>query len=174
MKSISKFFTDAFDRYKYIMLAVISGLVIVPDQITKAVILAHVSFQTRNIVVIPGLFNITHVRNPGGAFGVFAERGTPFRNAVFLILTSVAVFLILFFYKKTPKSQPLLLTGFALIFGGAVGNLIDRFRFGWVIDFVDLHIRGWHWPAFNIADFAITAGILIFVYYLLFKSDDMF
>ena len=69
--------------------------------------------------------------------------------------------LILYFYKKTPSSQPFLATGFALIFGGAIGNLIDRVRFGNVVDFLDFYLGNYHWPAFNVADSAITCGMKV-------------
>jgi signal peptidase II len=73
-------------------------------------------------------------------------------------------------YKKTPHSHKLLAFGFALIFGGAVGNLIDRVRFGSVVDFLDVYLGRFHWPAFNIADSAITVGIMIFLFHLLRKE----
>ena len=92
------------------------------------------------------------------------------RTVVFLFISSLAVGLILYFYIKTPPSQALLATGFALIFGGAIGNLIDRVRFGNVVDFLDIYLGNLHWPAFNIADSAITVGIFIFIFHLLFKK----
>jgi signal peptidase II len=73
-------------------------------------------------------------------------------------------------YKKTPATHPLLASGFALIFGGAIGNLIDRVRFGKVIDFLDFFIGNLHWPAFNIADSAISVGITIFAVHLVLKK----
>jgi signal peptidase II len=82
----------------------------------------------------------------------------------------MAVGLIFYFYHKTPPGQTLLSTGFALIFGGAIGNLIDRVRFGMVVDFLDFYIGRHHWPAFNIADSAITVGIFIFIYHLVVKK----
>ncbi|MGD8293829.1 MAG: signal peptidase II, partial [Desulfobacterales bacterium] len=88
----------------------------------------------------------------------------------FLFISSLAVGLIFYFYKKTPSSQPILATGFALIFGGAIGNLIDRIRFGNVVDFLDFYIGNHHWPAFNVADSAITIGISIFIFHLLLKK----
>ena len=78
--------------------------------------------------------------------------------------------MVFYFYKSTPVTHRFLSAAFALIFGGAVGNLIDRFRFGSVVDFLDFYIGNYHWPAFNIADSAITGGIFIFIYHLLFKK----
>jgi len=92
------------------------------------------------------------------------------RTIVFLLASSVAVGLILYFYIKTPPLYSFLAVGFALILGGAIGNLIDRVRMGVVVDFLDVYIGKYHWPAFNIADSAITVGIFIFGFHLLFKK----
>ena len=92
---------------------------------------------------------------------------------VLLLVGSSFVGLIFYFYIKTPQSQAWLAAGFALIFGGAIGNLIDRVRFGVVIDFLDFYLHKYHWPAFNIADSAISAGIIIFLYYLVFKKASL-
>ena len=154
---------------KYIRLAIVAGLVVLADQISKTLILKYLSLH-QSIPVVAGVFDITHIRNPGGAFGLMANMSVFVRSIVFLFISSVAVGLILYFYHKTPRSHTFLSTGFALIFGGAVGNLIDRVRFGSVVDFLDFYIGDYHWPAFNIADSAITVGIFIFIYHLLFKK----
>ncbi len=156
-------------KRKYIKLAVIAGLVIVTDQITKAVILDTMSLY-QSFTVISGFFDITHIHNTGGAFGIFAEQNSILRNLLFLFVSSVAVGFVLYFYHKTPKTHPLLATAFALIFGGAVGNLIDRVRIGKVVDFLDFYIGNWHWPAFNVADSAITVGVVIFVFHILLNK----
>ena len=154
---------------KYTKLTIVAGLVVLLDQISKALILRHLP-RHHSIPIIAGLFDITHIRNPGGAFGLMASMSPTVRTVVFLFISSLAVGLILYFYTKTPRSQPLLATGFALIFGGAIGNLIDRVRMGIVIDFLDVYVGKYHWPAFNIADSAITVGIFIFGFHLLFKK----
>jgi len=156
-------------KNKYIMLAVVAGLVVLADQITKVLILKYLPYH-HSVTVIAGFFDITHIHNPGGAFGLMANMGETARTFVFLLASSLAVGLIFYFYKKTPPSFTFLALGFALIFGGAVGNLIDRVRLGIVIDFLDIYIGKYHWPAFNIADSAITVGICIFGYHLLFKK----
>ncbi len=96
---------------------------------------------------------------------MFAGQNPAVRKFFFLFLSSVIAFIILWFYHKTAKKNLILSSGFAAIFGGAVGNLIDRFRFGRVVDFLDFHIGHYHWPAFNIADSAICIGMAIFLYY---------
>ena len=150
-------------------LVVISAVIVMVDQLTKALILKYLPLH-HTIPVITGVFNITHVQNPGGAFGLMAGLSPAMRTVIFLFISSLAVGLILYFYLKTPRTHALLAAGFALIFGGAVGNLIDRIRFGVVIDFLDFYILKYHWPAFNIADSAISVGIAIFVFHLFFKK----
>jgi signal peptidase II len=92
------------------------------------------------------------------------------RAAVFIVFSLIAAGLILWFYLQTPLAQRLLAFGLALIFGGALGNLIDRVRFGVVIDFLDLYIGDLHWPAFNVADSAITVGVVIFAAHMVFTK----
>ncbi len=156
-------------KNKYIKLVFLAGVVVLLDQISKALILRHLPLNS-NIPIIAGLFDITHIHNPGGAFGLMAGMGAVLRTVIFLFVSSLAVGLIFYFYQKTPPTHTLLATGFALILGGAVGNLIDRIRFGIVVDFLDLYLGDYHWPAFNIADSAITMGICIFIYHLVFKK----
>jgi signal peptidase II len=154
---------------KYTKLFVISGLVVLLDQVTKLLILKNLPLF-HSTTVIPGFFNITHILNPGGAFGFLAHQNSHFRNLLFLLASSIAIGCIYFFYKNVSNTQPLLASGLALIFGGAVGNLMDRIRFGKVVDFLDFYVGSHHWPAFNVADSAITVGITVFLFHLLFKK----
>jgi len=156
-------------KNKYTKLIVVAGLVVLADQITKALILKFLPYH-QSIPVIAGFFDLTHIHNPGGAFGLMANMSETVRTIVFLFASSVAVGLIFYFYKRTPPSYGFLAFGFALIFGGAIGNLIDRVRMGIVVDFLDVYIGKYHWPAFNIADSAITVGIFIFGFHLLLKK----
>jgi signal peptidase II len=142
-------------------------LVLVLDQVSKALILTMVPVMD-SIPVIPGFFNIVHVRNPGGAFGFMANQGPVVRSALFLLLSGVASAVIVWMYFRTPPSHRLLRTALSLIFGGAVGNIVDRIRFGEVVDFLDLYVGRYHWPAFNVADSAITIGMTILIYSVLF------
>jgi len=157
------------DKTKYIKLARIAGIIIILDLISKAIILSKMPLY-HSIPIIPGFFSITHIQNPGGAFGLLASQSSSVRYIFFIVVSSLAICLIFFFYKNTPKTHPLLATSFAMIFGGAIGNLIDRFRFGKVVDFLDFYISNYHWPAFNVADSAITIGIGIFIYHILFNK----
>lgn len=160
---------SGFMHNKYLKLATIAGLVIIFDQITKTVIQNTVLLY-HSITVIPGFFSITHIHNPGGAFGFMANKSSGLRNLLFLLISSLAICLIFYFYKKTPQKYSLLSACFALILGGAFGNLIDRIRFGKVVDFLDFYIGSYHWPAFNVADSAITVGIGIYVILVIFKK----
>jgi signal peptidase II len=140
----------------------IAGLVVLLDQVSKLMIRVELGIY-QSIAVIPGFFNLTHVRNPGGAFGFMAAGSQGIRNLLFVGVSAIAMGLIVYFYRQTPKSYPYLSAALAMIFGGAVGNLIDRLRFGEVVDFLDVHLGAYHWPAFNVADSAITVGIVIFI-----------
>lgn len=140
----------------------IAGLVVVLDQVTKYLVMTHIPLY-HSIPVIPGFFNLTHIYNPGGAFGFMATGSTGMRNLLFIGVSTLAIGLIVYFYRNTPRSHRYLASALAMIFGGAVGNLIDRLRFGAVIDFLDVYVGAHHWPAFNVADSAITIGITIFI-----------
>ena len=154
------------DAGKYLRFAVIAALVIVLDQLSKLVVLNTIPLYD-SVPVVPGFFHLTHIQNPGGAFGFLARQGALVRNIVFLFASAVALCLIFIFYRNTPRTYRWLGAGFALIFGGAVGNLIDRVRLGRVVDFLDVFIAEYHWPAFNVADSAVTIGIGIFIFHIL-------
>ena len=156
---------------KHGLFAAMAALVLGLDQATKWAIVAHVPLFER-ITVVPGLFNIVHYRNPGGAFGLFADQSGLFLAGFFICVTIGALGLILYLYAKTPPHQPVLAAGLALVFAGALGNLADRLQHGQVVDFLDVHAGSWHWPAFNLADSAITIGMLIFAWHVFFKKLD--
>lgn len=154
---------------KYFRFAGVVGLVVLMDQITKAMVLKLMPLF-KSIVVIPGFFNLTHVHNPGGAFGFLAQNGSPWRHWMFLAAAMVALSMILYFYHRTPKTHSYLRLGLSLIFGGAIGNLVDRLRFGEVVDFLDFYVAHLHWPTFNVADSAVTVGVGIFILHIVFKK----
>jgi len=154
---------------KYRKLLIVAGIVVLLDQITKWMVLESLPlFDSKTI--IPGFFSLTHIHNPGGAFGFLSGHSSFLRRGVFLFASSCAIGLIFYLYKKTPDSQSGLLTGFALVLAGAVGNLIDRVRMGKVVDFLDFYIGEVHWPAFNVADSAVSIGMIIFAIHVLFKQ----
>lgn len=156
---------------KYIRFGAVASLVVLLDQISKAMVLKYMPLY-KSIEVIPGFFNLTHVHNPGGAFSFMAQNGSPWRHWIFLGAGLVALVLILYFYHQTPKTHPYLATALSLVFGGAVGNLTDRVRLGEVVDFLDFYLAPfvWHYPTFNVADSAVTVGIGIFIAHIVFKK----
>lgn len=154
---------------KYAKFAAVAVLVVLLDQVTKMMVLRMMPLFD-SIVVIPGFFNLTHVHNPGGAFGFLAQNGATWRHWLFLGAAFFALGIILYLYHRTPKTLPWLAGSLAMIFGGAVGNLIDRIRFGEVVDFLDVYIAGYHWPTFNVADSAVSVGIGIFILHILLKK----
>lgn len=154
---------------KYAKFAAVVVLVVLLDQISKAMVLRMMPLFER-IAVIPGFFNLTHVHNPGGAFGFLAQNGEAWRHWLFLGAAFFALGIILYFYHRTPKTLPWLAGSLAMIFGGAVGNLIDRIRFGEVVDFLDVYIASYHWPTFNVADSAVSVGIGIFILHIILKK----
>jgi len=142
--------------HRYRTLLWVSTIVIILDQLTKGLIINTLTLH-QSIEVIPGLLNITYIRNPGIAFGLFREGGV-FGLALLLVLSLVALIVVVYLYRGTGNK----VTAFtlSLVAGGAIGNLIDRIRFGEVVDFLDFYIDPYHWPAFNIADSAITIGVV--------------
>ncbi len=130
---------------------------IVLDQITKAVIIDRLAIGA-SIAVIDGFFDIVHFRNPGAAFSIFASGGS--MRTVFLIGTSIAALAVIFMLIRQSK-ETFAIFSLSLIAGGAIGNLIDRLRFGEVVDFLYFHIGRLYWPAFNVADSAITVGVFL-------------
>lgn len=145
------------------------GTVVILDQLSKAVVRFYLPLY-QSVPVISGFFSLTHIENPGGAFGFLAGYQSSLQRLFFLIGTLAAVGVLIYLYKKIPATYSLLAAGLALIMGGAVGNLLDRIRFGKVTDFLDIFIGHLHWPAFNIADSAVTVGGVIFIYHLIFRK----
>ncbi len=163
-----------FDQKSFIRFCLISGFVTTLDQTTKYIIKTSVA-RYDSIPVISSFFNIVFVENPGGAFGLFADQPILIRKFVFLFLSSIIAVFIVLFYKRICKDYYFLSCGIAMIFGGALGNLIDRFRFnGRVVDFLDFYIKNYHWPAFNVADSAINIGMAILLYHILFNKISDF
>ena len=149
----------------------LAGLVVLLDQASKAWVLESFRlYESRP--VLEGWFHLTYVRNPGAAFGLFAGSSAAFRVPFFLGVTGIALGVIAVIAWRLPKGRPLLFAALALVFGGAVGNLIDRVRWGEVVDFFDVFWRTHHWPAFNIADSAISVGMTLLIAAELFGKRD--
>lgn len=140
--------------------ALVAGATTAADLATKALVEATLNpFEARPVV--DGLFNLVHARNPGAAFGILA--GSPgLRVPLFIGITLLALAGIVWLYVKTERRLEGL--GLALVFGGALGNLVDRVRYGEVVDFLDVYWGTYHWPAFNVADSAIVVGAALLLY----------
>jgi signal peptidase II len=130
------------------------------DQWSKWMIEAHLP-QYASETLIPGLLNFTHVRNTGVAFGLFASHGDTLRTLALSGLGVLALGIVLAYFWQTPATNRLLLTALALVLGGAVGNLMDRVASGGVTDFIDFYFGSYHWHTFNVADSAITVGLIL-------------
>ncbi|MCB0415668.1 MAG: signal peptidase II [Bdellovibrionales bacterium] len=145
---------------KYLILIAIAGLIIALDQLTKLYI--HTNFSlSQSLTVIENYFNITYVRNRGAAFGFLSGSDPAFRKIFFLSMPPIALIVILYFLHGVKQNDTLQIFALSSVFGGAIGNYIDRIRYGYVIDFLDFHYHGHAWPAFNVADCAIVCGVTV-------------
>jgi signal peptidase II len=143
---------------KYLAWLLLAVLVVVLDYWTK-----HLA--TENLILyrplpVTSWFNLTLAHNEGAAFSLLADAGGWQRWFFTLVALGISVVLLIWLWRLPNRSR-LLPSALMLVLGGAIGNLIDRLRFGYVVDFVDLHYQGWHWPAFNVADSAIVLGVLL-------------
>lgn len=138
----------------------IAAVVFVSDQLTK---FAAADYLTRHgDVQLTSFLNFSLVYNAGAAFG-FLSSASGWQNIFFIVVASVACVAILWMSWRLKADDPVLGAGLMLVLGGAAGNLTDRLLHGYVIDFVDVHYHAWHWPAFNVADSAITVGAVLLV-----------
>ena len=141
---------------------IIAVTVTLLDQITKLVV--QQMLQLGQIIpVISSFFNFTYVLNPGAAFGFLANAPAAVRSPFFTAISILAALFIVYYRFRHPRMGLLPSLGLAFILGGAVGNLLDRLRLGMVVDFLDFYYGGYHWPAFNLADSAITVGVALMI-----------
>ena len=143
---------------RYRILAIISVVILALDQATKLYVDANFRLH-ESMPVIRGFFNLTYVRNKGAAFGILADNAV--RIPFFITVSIVAMLGILWYLNRIRNDQKLTVFSLSLVFAGAFGNLIDRVRLGEVIDFLDVFWQRYHWPAFNVADSAITVGVTL-------------
>jgi signal peptidase II len=147
-------------RGKWIVLATISLIMVAGDQMGKH--WAHSTLRTNHggqIVIKDKLFALRYVRNPGAAWGFLADSNPSFRRPFFLAISVIAIAFILYVFLRLGRDQQLVIYGLSGVMGGAIGNFIDRLRFDYVIDFIDMYIGGYKWPTYNIADVAISVGV---------------
>lgn len=157
---------------KHLYLTALSFIIILLDQLTKIWVLNNFTYGEIQ-EIIPGLFNLTLVMNPGAAFGIFASLPDTTRRIVLGAVTFIAVILVITLLRKDAKDDIYAETSLYMILGGAFGNLIDRFRFDAVVDFLDFYINNYHWPAFNVADSAISLGVTMLLIRFIFKKENL-
>jgi signal peptidase II len=150
-------------------LVVVAAAIFVADQLTKLWALARLA-PPQPIAVVPGLVDLTLVLNPGVAFGIFAWLPPEWRWLVTVFSLAALLLLCSLARRIVPEGGRLGTLALGLVFGGAAGNLLDRWRLGSVVDFIDVHWRQYHWPAFNVADSAITVGVVLLAAELAFPS----
>lgn len=148
---------------KYLILTTLAGFIIALDQASKIYI--HTQFaHGESLPVILDYFSITYVRNTGAAFGFLREAPEHLRNVFFMIMPPLACVIIFFLLRSTPNKDNVSVLALSSIFGGALGNYIDRLRLGYVVDFIEFHYKTvWSYPAFNVADIAIVTGISVMI-----------
>jgi signal peptidase II len=147
-------------KRKHWILLIVFCLLLALDQGSKLAIERSLPlYHSREVEVIPGFFTITHVQNRGAAFGLLGN--VPGAGTIFVIVSLVAICLILIYVRQIKEGESWVPLCLSLVLAGAAGNLIDRFRLGSVVDFLDFHYGGWHWPAFNVADASITVGVVL-------------
>lgn len=161
------------ELHAYFIVAAIAALVLCLDQYTKYLVCEHIP-RFGKVEVVPGCLDLVHIRNTGIAFGLLQNIGNRYRLAMMLFAGLVTVILVAILAKQISKTRKLQLIALSMILGGAVGNLIDRIRFEEVVDFIDVHWRNlYHWPAFNMADAAISIGVVLILIDELFLKKSI-
>jgi signal peptidase II len=144
-------------RLPYLLLVALTVLL---DRWTKSLI--HARFDlNQSVSVIDGLIDITYVRNTGVAFGIFNSFSSPAKSLMLSMFGLTAAAIVILYSLRSPARNRLLQAALSLILGGALGNLYDRIQYGYVIDFLEIYYRSYHWPAFNVADSAISTGVVL-------------
>jgi signal peptidase II len=146
----------------------ISLAIVLLDQLAKLLVVRSMRLG-QNIPIVPGFFDLTFVLNPGAAFSLFATLPEWIRNPFFILISVAAAVLIVAYRSRCLRENCLASVSLALILGGAIGNLIDRLRYGVVVDFLDAHIYQYHWPIFNVADSAISVGVTLLLLEMLLE-----
>lgn len=162
---------DSSGLIKWVLFFAIGCIVISLDQGSKLWVLENMRLG-QSIPVFEGFLNWTYVHNPGAAFGFLGNTSESFRSVFFVAMPPIAgLFILLILHLTSPKELSQVIS-LGAVFGGAMGNFVDRARFRHVIDFVDIHYQGsWSWPAFNVADIAIVIGVLVLIYQILTSKE---
>ncbi len=156
-------------RVRYLILGLVTTITVLLDQATKIHIMQTMRLH-ESFPIIDGFFSLTYIRNPGAAFGLLASTGPVFRTIFFSLASVFALGLLATIFFRLQEEDRAGQLSIAAILGGALGNLIDRIRYGEVIDFLDFYVSAYHWPAFNVADAAISVGVFFLVLHYLFEK----
>ncbi len=156
---------------RYGLLALLAGTIIVIDQVTKLSIMQSMRLH-ESIPIVQDFFSLTYIRNPGAAFGLLAGSSNAFRMVFFGVTSLIALGLLGTILFRLPEKDWVGQLSIAGVLGGAIGNLIDRLRYGEVIDFLDVYVNSYHWPAFNVADSAISVGVVFLIIHFAFEKKD--
>jgi signal peptidase II len=156
---------------RHVILALVSLGTVILDQVSKAYIMQTMRLH-ESIPVVPSFFSLTYIRNPGTAFGILASSSNGFRLLFFGFTSLFALVLLGTIFFRLRQDDLVGQLSIAAILGGAVGNLLDRLRYGEVIDFLDFYIDIYHWPAFNVADAAISVGVCFLIVHFAFEKKE--
>jgi signal peptidase II len=143
------------DKYGVMVVGTVVSLLL--DQLTKALVITHFP-RDASVSIIPGFFDLYHAHNLGAAFGIL--KGNPI--GFFLVVSALAVGFIVYYFVRIERHHLLLATSLSLILGGALGNMLDRIRHGFVVDFLRFYLGDYSWPTFNMADVTIVVGVFVF------------
>jgi signal peptidase II len=146
-------------------------LMVALDQCTKQLVESALALH-ESVPVVDSFFRLTYVRNTGAAFGLFSSAAPSLASVALTLFSLAAIVILTFLWIRARRASALYIAAIALILGGAVGNLVDRLLRGEVIDFIDLYWDGYHWPAFNLADSAITVGVFLFIIQMVFQKEQ--
>lgn len=160
-------------KSNYAIASALAAVIVILDQATKYLVQKHIMLYTV-VDIVPGFFSLTHTLNKGAAFGFMNDRDTDWQVYFFIAAAAFAVLIIFNLLSKAENEGRLFVWALGAILGGALGNVADRLRLGEVVDFLDFAVGSYHWPAFNVADIAITCGslALIFSFYARGRRKD--
>ena len=147
-------------RWPYVTVVVATLLL---DRLTKSLIHTHLDLN-ESVSVIDGLFDITYIRNTGVAFGILNTFSSPAKSFMLSIFAITVAVVVIVYSLRSPAANWLMQGALSLILAGALGNLYDRLNYGYVIDFLEVYVRSYHWPAFNVADSAISTGVVLLAF----------
>lgn len=153
---------DHRNPFQHWLIIIIVLTIVTLDQVSKYAIRINLELH-ESVTILAERLNLIYIENTGAAFGFLSNVSFPFKTTILVFAAIIALLYIAFYMVTLPSSQWLARTGLSCILGGAMGNLIDRVRTGAVVDFIDLYWREWHFWAFNVADTAITVGVIVMI-----------